>query len=405
MWERPVAADGFSKLAMQTALSVPRRRRGLKLRSSTKLVLGAVVLGGLVWGGWTYGVGAYVLSKHFALLKPGKFSLIGLKTGHGFTIQVSNRVAHLVESKDTDFRAAADDQAEAAQTEGAAKKRLPIKEMMASLQGDEAALSTFVASLSDLAPKEDWPPGAPVWEAGDIQKALDGNPAERAKLLHDLNVDFNGKPLDVLSTSALENGIIVETPVPVHVQVGGEQRVLHARIKRWYQPAVMMATNEKFKDLFNVTNQQKAAYYVQAVKEQSQPEDVTGALKRLIDPAGLADAAARAEMVLSSAFVVLTDKQVESASYRPSEVGNSDLNAKPDATGMFDLDLHVNDEGRMRLWQYSKLHPYDQLLLVSNGVAIAAPRIRHELVSPDLTIVQMPDEGLLKEAVDMLNKK
>ena len=69
---------------------------------------------------------------------------------------------------------------------------------------------------------------------------------------------------------------------------------------------------------------------------------------------------------------------------------------------MFDLDLHVTDDGHLRLWQYSKLHPHDQLLLVSDGVAIAAPRIRHELVSPDLTIVQMPDEGLLQQAVESL---
>ena len=205
-------------------------------------------------GGWHYGFGHYILSKHFTLLQPGKFSLIGLKTGHGFTIQVSNRVAHLVEAKDINFGATTDDQQEAA-IEGATKKKIPIREMMDSLRGDESALSTFVTTLGGLEPKEDWPPRAPVWKGEDIKKALDGDPAMRDKLVTQLNVDLDGKPLDQLSISALENGIIVETAVPVHVQVGGEVRVLHASIKRWYQPSVMQATNAKFKDLFNVSNQ------------------------------------------------------------------------------------------------------------------------------------------------------
>lgn len=391
---------------MQTALQVPRRRRSFKLKSSNKLVIGAALIGFLVWGGWNYGAGAYILSKHFPLLQPGKFSLLGLKTGHGFTIQVSNRVAHLVESKDINFGAAESDQAESDQTEGASKKKLPIREMMASLRGDEVALSTLVAALGDLEPGEDWPPRAPVWKAEDVKKAIDGDPALRTKLVHDLNVDLDGRPLAELRMSALENGIIVETPVPVHVQVGGEARLMHARVKRWYQPGVMIATNAKFKELFNVSSQAKVAFYIEAVKEKAaKQEDVKLALANLIDPAGFAEAVVRAEMVLSSAFVVLNEDDIDKASYRPSEVGNGDMGQKANAAGMFDLDLHVNDDGHLRLWQYSKLHPHDQLLLVSNGVAIAAPRIRHELVGSDLTIVQMPDEGLLKEAVDMLNNK
>ena len=106
--------------------------------------------------------------------------------------------------------------------------------------------------------------------------------------------------------------------------------------------------------------------------------------------------------MLSSAFIVLNENYIDKAKYRPSEIGTGNMSAKYNAAGMFDLDLHVTEEGRLRLWQYSKLHPHDQLLLVSNGVAIAAPRIRHELVSADLTIVQMPDEGLLQEAVKSL---
>lgn len=394
---------------MQTALQVPSRRRKFKLRSSTKLVVGAIVLFGGGFAVWTYGVGAYVLSRHFPLLTPGKVSLIGLKTGHGFTIQVSNRVAHLVESKDINFASSKNDQEETGETEGAAKKKIPVRDMVNALTGDEAALSSFVTALADLDPKEDWPSTAPVWKAEDVQKALDGDQALRTKLVNDLNVNLDGQPLDQLSTAALANGIMVDAPIPIHVQVGGEQRVMTARLKRWYQPAIMKATNAKFKERFNVTNREKAAYYLDTVRAsqsgKGKAENVEAAIRHLLTPEDVMDAVNLAEQVLSSAFVVLTDADIEKASYHASEVGNRDMGGAPGAAGLFDFDLQVNEDGRMRLWQYSKLHPHDQLLLVSNGVAIAAPRIRHELVGSNLTIVQMPDEGLLQDAVATLNKK
>ncbi|HLK15027.1 MAG TPA: hypothetical protein VKT78_09490 [Fimbriimonadaceae bacterium] len=368
--------------------------------------MGFAIVAAVGYFGWTYGAGAYILSQHFGALEPRQFCLVGLKTGHGFTIQVSNRVAHLVESKDVDFQNSGNDKEEETESEGASKKKLPIKEMMDSLRGDEAALSKFVGAVGDLNPKEEWPPRAPVWSAEDIKKVLAGDPELTKKLVPELNVDLDGKPLSELHISALENGIIVETPVPVHVQVGAQQRLLQARVKRWYQPDVMVATNARFSQRFDVTNKEKAAYYKEAVDDQQAKgklENVRQKLERLVDPSGLMDAAAKAELILSSAFVVVTDEQIDHASFRPSEVGTQGL-GKDTAASMWDLDLHVTNEGRLRLWQYSKLHPHDQLLLVSNGVAIAAPRIRHELVDSNLTIVQMPDKGLLVEAVDSLQK-
>jgi hypothetical protein len=194
---------------------------------------------------------------------------------------------------------------------------------------------------------------------------------------------------------------LVETPAPVHVRVGGDEKVLHARIKRWYQPRLTAKTWAMYKDLFNVTSKAKLGYYMTAAKE-GEKEDVRASLVRLISSSGLKDATDRAELILSGATVVLTDAFIEKASATASEAGNSDMNK---AAGLFDLDIRVSDEGRLRLWQYSKLHPHDQLLLVSNGVAIAAPRIRHELVGSDLTIDRMADEGLLRQAVDTINNK
>ena len=217
---------------------------------------------------------------------------------------------------------------------------------------------------------------------------------------------MNGSPVDQLSTAALANGIIIETPAPVRVRVGGDMKTLHARIKRWYETKLVSTTAGKYKEIFDVTKEAKLGYYMataQDEKASGKKEDVKGSLEAMLSPAGFQEAVDRAELILSSAEVVLTDVDIEKASVSPSSIGDNEGKSK--SSVMFDLDIRVNDDGRLRLWKYSKMHPHDQLLLVSNGVAIAAPRIRQELMTHDLTIVQMPDEGLVRQAVDTINNK
>ena len=67
---------------------------------------------------------------------------------------------------------------------------------------------------------------------------------------------------------------------------------------------------------------------------------------------------------------------------------------------LYDLVLDLNDEGRDRLWKYSRNKVGTQLLLIVDGVAIAAPRVRHELAQKTVTITQMPDKALIQDAID-----
>ncbi len=397
--------DGFSEVAMQTATGVQKNRRTFKLRGGTKLVVGSVLVLGAGYLSWNFGVGYWLSNQHFSPLKPSKVCLLGLKTGKGFTIQVSNRIAQLVEAKDHDFSAPGQDN-ESGDADGAIKKRLPVDDLVYSLEGNEASLSKFVTSVGGFNQQDEWPPNAPVWAAEDIKKAIDGDARLRGKLEQALATQLDGSAVDQLSTSALSKGIIVETPTPVRVMVGGEQVTLQARVKRWYQTHLASETAAKYKELFEVSAQAKLAYYMATAKEQlgaNHLENVKAALTGLISSSGLKDAADKSELILGSATVILTDPFIDSASVTPSAIGDASSNSSGSA--MFDLDIKVNDEGRMRLWQYSKMHPRDQLLLVSNGVAIAAPRIRQELMTHDLTVVQMPDEGLVREAAQFINEK
>jgi hypothetical protein len=69
----------------------------------------------------------------------------------------------------------------------------------------------------------------------------------------------------------------------------------------------------------------------------------------------------------------------------------------------YDLTVDFNDEGRRRLWQYSKKRVGTQVLLTADGIPITQARILHELAQSELTIKQMQDYNLVKDATDRIN--
>jgi preprotein translocase subunit SecD len=85
---------------------------------------------------------------------------------------------------------------------------------------------------------------------------------------------------------------------------------------------------------------------------------------------------------------------ISSASYEP--VSNN-------RGTFYDVTLEVTEVGRKRLWRYSRENPGFQLLFTTDGVAIGAPIISGELMSKSVKMSQMPDEGLVKEAVDAIS--
>jgi hypothetical protein len=380
---------------MASALSTPRKRLFTGKWASTKLVVVTGLIVAVLYFVWNFGTSAWILGKHFAEIAPGRVSLIGIRNTGNFKIVVANQLAQLVEAKEgalsNDEGGASDTGGE---TEGAIKKRIPVKEMLLALQGDEAALSQFVSKLNDFDPNESWPTVRVVWKAEDLRKALDGDPALLKKLVNDLNVKLDGSPLPYFTISALENGIVVDTPVKVKVMVGAEERTMTARIQRPFTSNFARAVTKDLEKKVELSNDEARGYYEQHASGKKQ--DIKAALEALIDPSGLADAVQRAENVLGSAEVVINEKFVKKASYEAAPIGGQKL---------FNILVEVNEEGRERLLQYSKKHPGAQLLLVSDGVAIAAPRIRHDLWTSDFEISQMPDEVLVQDAVNSINAR
>ncbi len=368
----------------------------MKIRSSTQIAIGAVLLGAATLFGYRFVADGMLGNTNFPNLEPGKVNIVGIELGNGYAIRVANQVAQLVEAKQGSFEATQSD--DGGPTEGANAKRIPIKDLLGALQGDENALGRLIMVMNDRAEDESWPPVRNIWKAEDVAKALAGDPKLQTKLESDLNMKLDGTPLDKLRLSSYQNGIIVESGVPMELMVGGSPRQMLGRIQTPYRPELMAAVERRLENKSDITNQMIAGYYGEEadkiLKGAVGKERVRENLQKLVDPEELKPLAFRPDKVLKSAKVLITDQFITDARYEETAGGKN---------ASYDLTVDLNDEGRRRLWAYSRGRVNAQLLLISNGIAIAAPRIRHELATSELTITQMHDQTLLDDMIETLH--
>jgi len=174
--------------------------------------------------------------------------------------------------------------------------------------------------------------------------------------------------------------------------------VLEGRVREPFKSSLMQVVEKRLEDK-KITNEMMAGYY----QEEAQPildgtkkkEDIKDEILARLAPENAAELAKIPERILSSAEVAVNENYISSASYRSYDTTNGKTN---------DLTIEMTDEGRRRLWQFSEDRVGTQLMLIVDGIPIAAPRISHELAQGELTITQMSDETLVKEAVNALNK-
>jgi hypothetical protein len=368
----------------------------MKIRPPVKIALGflAIVGGGIY--GWQLYAGLTIDKVKFAPIKPSRVNIVGIAAGSGYRILVANHAAQLVKGGTGNFSSSGGPEEE---DDGGEKKRVPIREMLEAMQGDAKSLGQFIAIINNMQETAEWPSQRIIWKEEDLKKALDGDPVLKPKLEHDINVRLDGQPLKQISLTAYENGIIIETLVPCKVQVGTEVVSLKGPILVPYRPRISLAIVSQLKDKsYDLTT--VAGYYAleaqKITEKKGPPEDVAKSLRNIIDPRTNEALAGPAQEILQKAFVVVTDQYIEKASFRNYKAGRDDLN---------DLTIEMTDEGRQRLWQYSRKRVGSQLLLIVDGVAIAAPRISHELAQGELQITQMPDKILVQDAVDAINNK
>lgn len=367
----------------------------MKIRSSVKIAVSFLVLVFVGYYGWNLYAGLTVDNIKFASIKPSKVNIVGIKADSEYRILVANQAAQLIRGGAGDFQGEVGDQ----DTETTEKKRVPIREMLQAMQGDAVALGQFVAIMNDMQENDEWPTERVIWKEDSLKQALDGDPVLRAKLESDLNIKLDGTPLKQISIASYENGIVVETYIPCKVQVGDSVVDMKGPFQVPYRPGISRSIAKQLEGkAYDKTT--VAGYYAlenqKLAEGKAVREKVADALRRLIDPQINAELARPAQQVLQSASIVITDQQISKATAREYEAGGEKLN---------EINIELTEEGRKRLWQYSRHKVGSQLLLIVNGVAIAAPRIKHELAQSELQIQQLPDKILVQDAIDTINDK
>ncbi len=370
----------------------------MKLRSPTKIAFSFVALVAISWFGCDRYAAYRVDRLHFPEIAPGQVNLVAVTPGAGYRIIVSNGLAQLAEVSNQGFDAPDIDQN--SEADASNKKRIPIREMLQTLQGNEEALGKLIMALNDIS-ESNLPPIRNVWQAESIRAALDGNAKLAAKLERELNLKLDGMPLPFVSKSAIYDGIVVSSPVPISLLVGNSRRTLVGRVYRPFRARLMRAVEKHLEEKNVVTDAMIQGYYrEEGSKVLSDPknrENLKLSLSSLIDPKRLADLALAPEKVLSNTKVIINERHIRSVD-EPREIEG------PNNRKLYDLTLHLSEEGRNRLWQYSRGRKGFQLLWIVDGIAIAAPKISHELAQPDVSITQLPDITVLNDAVEEIRK-
>jgi hypothetical protein len=119
-------------------------------------------------------------------------------------------------------------------------------------------------------------------------------------------------------------------------------------------------------------------------------ENVTDSLKARFADSQKKELAFNPARLISSAFVVASDQHFAGA----KATHYKDNRGYPRS----DLAITMTEAGRKRLWKYSVDRSGFQLMLIVNGVAIAAPRITTELAERTINIVALPDPPLATTA-------
>lgn len=372
----------------------------MKIRASTKISIGFIVFLAAVFGGrWLYGEYRFG-GVHFAPLAPKNVNLVGVDTRAGYYVIVANQVAQLVLGQQPGF--AAPEESSRTEETGA-KKRIPIREMLQALQGNARALSRFIMVLNEKS-DEDFPPYPVIWKAEDLMRALDGDVVLRKKLVRDLNIELDGTPLSVAIPQSLSDGIVLDCPVEITAHrrsVTGDLETvkLVGRLQEPYKPTFCIDVYNHYKTK-DATPAMIAGYYrdeAQKIADGiSQKQNIRGILKSRIDPSRLRQFAELPERLLNSIQIILNDDQFEGAEYSSRHTPSSNQTT-------YDLRIRLTPEGKNRLWRYSRGKVGTQLLLIWNGIAVAAPRIDHELAESEVTITQLGEERLVKDTVEAIN--
>ena len=383
-------------MAMSTEI-----RTSNQSRASTKIVIGFVALVALGYFGYNFYENRAIGNLKYAPLEPGVVNLVGVDTAKGgYHIVVANRIAQLVQTANGAFEAQGQDpsQGGGGDDSDAQKKKVPLMEMIQTLQEKSAAVGPFVSILNDMK-QEDVNDKAKDWSKADIEKALAGDKSLKDKLQADLNTNLDGSPLAQFDPKTFQTGITIHLPVTMTIPSPTGDKQVTGDLLFPFQTRLMLALEQRVATESNLyDNKVLAGYYAEVAKpfmtDPKQRQNVAEALKQIISQANVDGMTELPQKVLGSLQILANDQLIKHASYTTEDTPKGPV---------CNMEIELTDEGRNRLWQYSRDKVGTQLLLVVDGVAVSAIQIKDVLAQTNLTISNLPDETIVKNAVNKIN--
>lgn len=364
-----------------------------KLRTGIWFVIAVAAVIGLWYGGNELYTRLVILPRNYPRLEPGKVSLIGLSVP-GYHIVVSNGIARLQVGSPSKFGGP--------NRSSATGNSIPMHGLIGTLRLEPEAANELVRALNDIR-YEIEPLADRIWTNERIEQAIAAPGEERTELEYDLATRLNGEGVERVSWDHLTTGIWIEVPVPLHVPSAKGTEIVVAKVLVPFRTRLSIGAENNLKRLLTRGRlaedlrpepQTIAGVYNAALDtaEQQGFEDVAGSLRGVYSPEAAARMAEPVLKVLREVEVLVTEKTIVGAEMEavPREDGKGDF---------YSILLEVAEESRDRLWQYTYKHPASQLLLVSNGVAIAAPVVRHEIKYSTVEITGIAEQELAEEAL------
>jgi hypothetical protein len=279
------------------------------------------------------------------------------------------------------------------------KRRIPLRDMLGALQGNTSAMGRFVMTMNQISDAS-LPPYPIVWQSKDIQSALDGDAALSRKLEQNMNVRLDGSPTETLRFAAILEGIVIESPVTVSIVKQGKVSKVTGKMREEFRPRFMKDLESQIAEEGNLTKEMmRTKYIVSARKLLDNPsscENIRSSLQARISESRLKQMAELPEKLLNSITVIVNDNFIEDGSFSSYE--------GTDGKSQHNMTIKLNEDGRRRLWQYSAKHRGEQLLIVWNGIAIAAPRMDQAIPFADVQIKQISDQGLIEDTLDAIKR-
>lgn len=371
--------------------------RTFKLNPSLKL---ALLVGGLM-GGAFLGYEAYVRTtvdaKVFAPLEPDEVTLLAVDRKSGYRVIVANQMAQLAMPQSGQT---GDEYDETTEADASNLKRLPIREYVSALKGDSAGMSVLTERMNNLDAQDRLPTTKVIWSRADIRRALGGDTFLANKLRKDLNVELDGTPLEGFRLDAIENGIVVPVPFKVTFTTGGSTRTVTGELQEGFVSNFANAVQARYSGEPDVTAQKIAAYYTEEARNilngKNKKQDVRQALESLIADDSHQSWAKGPASLLTATNVLLNSKLLSGVT--------TDVEKLDSGKEFLNIHLQLTPEGRTRLWQFSRRNENFQLLLIVNGIAIAAPVVREELSGSTVTISHVPNEDFIRETIPTIQR-